>query len=396
MGNWFAQTGALLAFNLKTLPQRKGSAFAALFGIAGVVAVFVGVLSIAHGFRKAMIGVGAPDRAIVLRSGADSEMVSIISREDAQIIADAPGVARGAQGALASPELFVIVNLPKRSTGTDANVSIRGVMPAAFGVRDEVKIVQGRNFEWGRNELIVGRGAQMEFRGLNLGDELVFGQNRWRIVGVFEAGGGLAESELWSDVGVLAPAYRRGSTYQVVMAKLSSAGNFQQFKDALTADPRVNLKIVREPEYYAQQSQVLYRIITGLGTLIAVLMAIGAAFGALNTMYTAVASRSREIATLKALGFHSSPVVISIIIESLVLAILGGTAGALLAWAAFDGYRTATLNWASFSQVTFAFDVTPALLMQGVIYSVLIGLIGGLFPAIRAARLPVADALRQE
>jgi len=395
MTNWFAQTGALLAFNLKTLPQRKGSAFAALFGIAGVVAVFVGVLSIAHGFRKAMIGVGAADRAIVMRSGADSEMVSILAREDVQVIADAPGIARGATGALASPELFVIVNLPKRSTGTDANVSIRGVTAAAFGVRDEVKIVEGRQFQWGRNELIVGRGAQLEFAGVRLGDELQFGQTRWKIVGVFEAGGGLAESELWADVGVLAPAYRRGSTYQVVMVKLSSAGNFQQFKDALTSDPRVSLKIVREPEYYAQQSQLLYKIITGLGSLIAVLMAIGAAFGALNTMYTAVASRSREIATLKALGFHTSPVVASIIIESLVLAIVGGAAGALLAWAAFDGYRAATLNWASFSQVTFAFEVSPSLLVQGVIYSVLIGLIGGLFPAIRAARLPVAHALRE-
>ena len=178
MTNWFAQTGALLAFNLKTLPQRKGSAFAALFGIAGVVAVFVGVLSIAHGFRKAMIGVGAADRAIVMRSGADSEMVSILAREDVQVIADAPGIARGATGALASPELFVIVNLPKRSTGTDANVSIRGVTAAAFGVRDEVKIVEGRQFQWGRNELIVGRGAQLEFAGVRLGDELQFGQTR--------------------------------------------------------------------------------------------------------------------------------------------------------------------------------------------------------------------------
>jgi putative ABC transport system permease protein len=392
---WLSQVGALLNFNLKSLPQRKGAALAAVFGIAGVVAVLVGVLSIAQGFKRTMTVAGSADTAIVLRSGADSEMTSVLGRDEARIIGDAPGVARGADGKpLVSAELFVIVNLPKRSTGTDANVPLRGVEPAAFGVRDEVKVTSGRMFEWGRNEVIVGRGALAEFAGLDVGSRLKFGQNEWMVVGLFDAGGGLSESEIWSDGAVLAPAYRRGATYQSLLVKLASAGNFQRFKDTLTADPRLNVKVQRETEYYAEQSRMIILLITGLGGIISTLMAVGAVFGALNTMYTAVASRAREIATLGALGFGASPVVLSILIESMLLAVAGGAIGAGLAWAAFDGYRAATLNWQSFSQVTFAFDVSAPLLLNGIAYALAIGFIGGLFPAIRAARLPVAVALR--
>ncbi len=394
MGKWFVQVAALIAFNLRTLPKRMGSAGAAVFGIAGVVAVLVGVLSIGQGFRRAMTVSGSPDTAMVLRSGADSEMVSILSRDEARIIENAPGVARLRGKALVSPELFVIVNLPKRSTGTDANVPLRGVEAPAFGTRPEIKVTQGRPFAWGRNEVIVGRGALAEFSGLDIGSDLSFGQNKWKVVGVFEAGGGLSESEIWTDAAVLAPAYRRGSSYQTLVVKLASAGNFQRFKDALTSDPRLNVKVVRETDYYAEQSRLIILLITGLGGIISGLMAVGAVFGALNTMYTAVASRAREIATLEALGFGSSPIIISVLVESLLLAALGGVIGALLAWAAFDGYRAATLNWQSFSQVTFAFDVNVLLLLEGIAYALLIGFIGGLFPAIRAARLPVATALR--
>lgn len=395
MRNWVTQVGALALFNLQTLPQRRGSAAAAVFGIAGVVAVLVGVLSIGQGFRHAMIAAGAPDTAIVLRSGADSEMMSILSREEANMIAEAPGLAQRNNAALTSPEIFVIVNIPKRSTGTDANVPMRGVRPNTFHVRDKVKIVEGRNFEWGRNEVIVGRGAKLEFAGLDIGNELQFGQAKWKVVGVFTANGGLPESEIWCDASVLAPAYRRGSSVQMVVAKLSSAGSFRQFKDALTRDPRLNVKVVRETDFYAEQSEMIVKLVTGLGSIIAGLMAIGAVFGALNTMYTAVAARHREIATLKALGFGSSPVVASVVIESLALALTGGVLGALVAWAGLDGYRAATMNWSSFSQVAFAFDVTVSLLIQGIVYATLIGLVGGLFPAIRAARMPVASALRE-
>ena len=394
MGNWLAQVVALIEFNLRSLPRRKGSAFAAMVGIAGVVAVLVGVLSIGQGFRKTMESTGAPDSAIVMRSGADSEMMSILTRDEANIIADAPGIARADGHAVVSPELFVVVNLPKRSTGTDANVPLRGVEPHAFEVHKEIHIIKGRMFDWGRNEVIVGRGANNEFSGLDVGSELHFGTTVWKVVGLFEAGGGLPESEMWSDAAVLSPAYHRGPTYQAVKVKLASPGSFQQFKDALSTDPRLSVKVQRETDYYAAQSRMIVLLVTGLGSIISGLMAVGAVFGALNTMYTAVAARAREIATLEALGFGSSPVVISIVLESLLLALVGGTLGALLAWLAFDGYRAATLNFQTFSQVTFAFDVNAPLLISGVLYALLIGFIGGLFPAIRAARLPLATALR--
>jgi putative ABC transport system permease protein len=258
-----------------------------------------------------------------------------------------------------------------------------------------VKIVDGRMFEWGKNEVIVGRGALTEFAGLERGKTIRIGRADWSVVGVFESNGGLEESEIWTDAAVLQPAYHRGSSYQAALVRLASAGSYDEFKDALTTDPRLNVKVQRISEYYAEQSRMLQLLVTGLGTLVAGLMGLGALFGALNTMYTAVAARGREIATLKALGFRTSPVVISIIAESMLLAAIGGTVGALLAWAAFDGYRAATLNWQSFSQVTFAFDVNPRLLVEGVVCALLIGLLGGLFPAIRAARLPVSVALRE-
>lgn len=393
---WLIQTLALIQFNLQTLPARRGSATAAVFGIAGVVAVFVGVLSIGEGFRRTMTMAGSDDTVMVMRTGADSEMTSIVSRDEANIIAQSPGLATGADGKpLVSPELFVIVTLPKRSTNTDANVPLRGVERGAFGVRDEVKITEGRAFEWGRNEVIVGRAAMLQFAGLGLGSELQFGQNKWKVVGIFDADGALVESEIWADAGVLAPAYRRGSTYQVVLGKLASAGNFQRLEDALTSDPRLNVKVMREIDYYAAQSQTLVRIITFLAGIITILMGLAAVFGALNTMYTAVAARSREIATLEAIGFGGAPVVLSVLFESVVLAIAGGALGALGAWIAFDGFRAATLNWQTFSQVAFSFDVSLRLLTEGIIAAVVIGLIGGLFPALRAARMPVATALRE-
>jgi putative ABC transport system permease protein len=392
---WFSQILALTVVNVRTLPERFGSSASAVFGIAGVVAVMVGVLSIAEGFRHAMNVSGKPDTAIILRSGADSEMMSGLSRNETREISDLEGIARGKDGALASSELFVVINLPKRSTGTDANVPLRGIEPAAFGVRGDVQIVEGRPFEWGKNEVIVGRGAAIEFAGLDLGGSIPVGRENWSIVGLFTANGGIAESEIWTDAGVLQPAYRRGSSFQAVYARLESAETFPAFKDRLTSDPRFNVKVVQQTEYYAEQSTVMYNLITGLGTLIAGLMGLGAVFGALNTMYTAVSSRTREIATLRALGFGASPIVISVLLESLLLALVGGFIGATLAYLAFDGFRAATMNFQSFSQVAFAFDVTTRLLVRGVVYAAAIGLVGGLFPAIRAARLPIAAALRE-
>jgi putative ABC transport system permease protein len=393
--NWFSQIASITAVNLRSLPQRKGSSVTAVFGIAGVVAVMVSVLSIAQGILQTMDNSASADNVVVLRSGANTEMMSGLVGDDTRIIAEGPGLARNAAGAIASAELFVIINLLKKATGTDANVPLRGVESAAFEVRDKFNIIEGRMFEWGLNEVIVGVGAKMEFEGLELGSTIPVAQEEWPVVGIFEAGGGLSETEIWVDAAVLQPAYRRGNSYQSVIAKLESPESFEQFKDALTSDPRLNVKAMRESEYYESQSAMLYNTITGIGTFIAVIMGFGAIFGALNTMYTAVSSRAREIATLRALGFHSGPVIISIMAESLLLALAGGVLGAVAAWWVFDGFRAATLNMTSFSQVAFAFDVSLSLLTRGILFAMVIGFIGGLFPAVRAARQPVANALRE-
>jgi len=392
--NWFAQIAVVTRLNLQTMVMRKGSSLAAMVGIAGVVTVLVGVLSIAQGFMRTMTLSGSEDNAIVLRGGSDSEMMSFVSLEDTRIIAESPAVLQGSEGPLASAELFVIVNLPHKKTGTDVNVPFRGVQKAAFEVRKDFHLVEGRLFEWGRNEVIAGKGAVQEFAGMEVGRKIELGKNVWHVVGIFDAGGGLAESELWTDAKVLQPAYQRGTTFQSVTAKLTSKKAFAEFKDTLTTDPRLNVKVVRESDFYAEQSSMLYSLIINLGVMIAGLMAIGAIFGALNTMYTAISARSREIATLRALGFRGGPVVISVLIESLILAAMGGIIGGGLAWLAFDGFQAATINWQSFSQVAFAFAVTPALLIQGIIWALVLGFIGGLFPAIRAARAPIPPSLR--
>ena len=378
-----------------SVPQRRGAVAATVVGIAGVVAVLVGVLSIAAGFHRAMTVSAAPDGAIVLRSGADSEMVSGFGRSETRVISDAPGIARANGDPLASSELYVIIDLPKRSTGTDANVPLRGVEPAALKVRDNLNIVQGRMFDWGKDEVIVGRGAAQEFAGLDVGSTIQVGRYQWPVVGMFSADGGVAESEIWTDAKVLQAAYNRGDSFQSVSVRLNSPGAFQAFKDWLTTNPQLSVQAIRQTDYYAQQSQTLTLLITTLGYLIATLMAIGAIFGALNTMYSAVAARTREIGTLRALGFGGGAVIVALIFESLLLALAGGLIGGALAYIAFNNFHTSTMNFQSFSQITFAFKVTPHLLIEGIVWALLIGLIGGLFPAWRAARLPIAAALRE-
>jgi putative ABC transport system permease protein len=394
--NWIAQVVSVSVFNVRTLPQRVGSSLTAVLGIAGVVAVMVGVLSIAQGIQRTMERSAAPENVMVLRGGATTEMMSGLSGDDVRFISEAPGIARDGDGPLASSELFVIINLLKKSTRTDANVPLRGVTRQAADVHNGFRIIEGRMFEWGLNEVVVGVGAAREFESLEVGSSIEVAREQWPVVGLFEADGGISETEIWVDAAVLQPAYRRGNSYQSVYAKLESPDAFQAFKDALTADPRLNVKPMREADYHAEQSSMLRGLVRGLGSLIAVVMGIGAIFGALNTMYTAVASRAREIATLRALGFHAGPVVISVLFESLLLALVGGMIGAGLAWLAFDGFTAATLNFTSFSQVTFAFEVSPSLLALGTVFAMLIGFVGGLFPAIRAARLPIASALREQ
>ena len=393
--NWLSQVLAVTAVTLRSIPQRIGSATVAVIGIAGVVIVFTAVLSIAEGFRAAMRGTGDPRTVIVLRSGSDTEMTSGFGGDDVKLIAQAPGVEQGPQGPLSSPELFVIVGHPLKRSGTDANVPLRGVTLSALEVRPTLKVVEGRMFRPGTNEIVVGRSASQQFTGLSVGSSVRWGESTWNVVGIFEANGSVAESELWCDAKVLQPAYRRGNSYQSVYVRLDSPDSLQTLKDALTTDPRLNVTVIREPEYFEQQSRVMQTIIRTIGITIAGLMGLGAVFGAVNTMYSAVAARTREIATLRALGFGRSPVVVSVLVESLLLSVVGGVIGGLLAWAAFDGYQTATMNFQSFSQVAFAFAVTPELLSRGLLYATIMGVLGGVLPAIRAARLPVVTALRQ-
>ena len=375
--NWFSQVAAVVRFGLLSIPQRRGSVLAALMGIAGVVGVLIGVLSMAAGFRHTMAASSSPDSAIVLRSGANDEMSSGLGQDETRLLAEAPGLARGTEGPLASAELFVIINLPKRSTGTDANVPLRGVEQAAFRVREKFKLDRGRSFQSGRNEVIVGAGAAQEFMGLDLGNKFKVGRNEWEVVGIFSAGGGTAESEIWTDAPVLQGAFHRGNSFQSVYARLASPGAFLQFSNSVSGDPRLNVRAIRQADFYAEQSTLLNTLIKTLGYLIASLMAVGAVFGALNTMYNSVSSRSREIATLRALGFGSGAVVASVMLEALAVALVGGVLGATIAYLAFNGFHTATVNWQSFSQVTFAFQVTPSLLAQGILWASIIGLFGG-------------------
>ncbi len=396
MFRWLAQTAAVTALNLRTIPNRLSSSAVAIVGIAGVVIVLVSVLSIAAGFNAAMRQSGSPQRALVMRSGADSEMTSGLGGPDVDIIKQAPGIRRDGQTALASAELYVIIDQPKKATpDSPANVPMRGIEPTGLTLRDEVSLVAGRMMQFGTNEVIVGRGAHAQFVGLNVGSDVRSGQNIWRVVGIFEADGGVAETEIWADAKTLQGVYRRGNSYQSLLARLDSSESLKTFTDWLTTNPQLDVQVRRESDYYAGQSQALTTLIETIGYSIAVLMGLGAVFGAILTMYTAVATRSREIATLRALGFNTFSVVVSVLTEAMALGAIGGIIGGLAAYAAFNGYQTSTMNFQTFSQVAFAFRVTPQLLMWGLIYALLMGLVGGLLPAVRAARLPIPSALRE-
>lgn len=395
MSNWLSQIAAVTVNNLRSIGERKAASIVALTGIAGVVAILVGVLSMREGFRVALDQSGATDVAIVLRSGSASELSSGITLDQTRIIAGASSVAKKAGAPLASPELYVVIDVPMRSTGTDSNVPLRGISMPATQVRKHFKLVQGRMFTPGHFEVIVGRGAASQFSGLDVGKRTRWGNTEWEVVGMFEDGGSVSESEVWTDATVLQGTYRRGATFQSVRLQLPSAGAIKQLKDELSVDPRLNVRVLSEYEYYSEQSKALATLINAVGYTVAFLMGLGAIFGALNTMYSAVSARTREIATLRALGFGAWPVVSSVVSESLFLGLVGGALGCLVAYLGFNGIRASTLNFASFSQITFAFTVTPALLGKGLLYALLLSFIGGIMPGIRAAKLPIISGLRE-
>jgi putative ABC transport system permease protein len=395
MSTWHRQLLAITGMNLRNLPARVGTSMVAVVGIGGVVAVLVSLLSMGEGFRAALELSGRDDVALILRGGSSDELSSAFGRDEVSVIVAAPGIVRDGRGPVASPELYTIVDLPMRSTGTSANVPFRGITLRATAVREGFRLVAGRMFEPGKDEVIVGRGAFAQFGNVDLGREVTWGSHVWRVVGVFEAGGSVSESEVWTDLSVLQGVYRRGNSVQVVRARLESPAALERLASWLDADPRVNASVRSERQFYADQSRILVTLIRYVGTTIAVLMGIGAVFAALNTMYSAVSSRTREIATLRALGFGATPVVVSVLLEAVVLGLLGGVVGGALVYLGLNGYQASTLNWASFSQVTFAFTVTPGLLVTGMVYSLILGLVGGCLPALRAARLPVTAGLRE-
>lgn len=383
-----------IIYNLRSVRARWVSAIVAVLGIAGTVGVFIAMLALAKGFHATLVASGSPDNAIIMRAGATSEMTGSVTLDQVRIIQDAPGVARDGNQPLVTPEVVVIAPFPLQSTGTDANVQVRGVSANALKVRAKIRMMQGRFFEPGLAELIVGKNVSSTYKGLDLGETIKFGGGTWKVVGVFDAGSSAFDSEIWADSSVLAEVYKRPNyIFQSVTARLTSPAAIAQLKDSLTADPRMTVQVSREIDYYEKQSQGLTQLITVLGTLIAVVMGIGAIFGALNTMYSAVAERSREIATMRAIGFGAASIVVSFIFEALLIAFIGGLIGCL-AVLPINGITTGAMNFQTFSHLAFAFQITPPLLAIGIVFALLMGLIGGVPPAIRAARRPVAQALR--
>jgi putative ABC transport system permease protein len=389
----FKQFIALTSMGIQTLPQRAGSSSVIVIGIAGVVAVLVSVLAMAAGFHHTVADNGRPDRVIVLRGGSDAELNSNLTRSDIDTIGNAPGLAKDADGkALLSPEIITVVNVPKIDTGSDSNVTLRGVGLQLQKVRPELKIVAGRMFHPAVRELIAGAGAAKQFRGLTPGSVLHLRSVDWTVTGVFTTNGDVHESELLADVDTVGSSIER-SGYSSAVGLLTGASEFGTFKDALTTDPQLKVDVEREAEYYAAQSKQLTELITVVGNTVAIIMAIGAMFGALNSMYAAVDARTLEIATLRAIGFGALPVLLSVMIEALALSLIGGLLGAALAWWFFNGHTVATLGGA-FAQIVFQVTVTTTLMVTGLVWACAIGVLGGLFPALRSARLPVAEALR--
>lgn len=384
-----------LIYNVRSVRARWTSAIVAVIGIAGTVGVFVAMLSLARGFRATLVASGSPGNALVMRAGSTSEMMGGVTLNAVKVIQDAPGIARDSDGPLITQEVVGVIAFPLISTGTDANVQVRGVSPNVLRIRNFVKIARGRMFQPGLSELVVGKNASTTYSGLNLGDSVKFGGGSWQVVGVFDAGGSAFDSEVWCDAPVLNQVLKRpANIFQSVTVHLASPDTFQQFKDAVMTDPRLNVDVTREIDYYAKQSRQMTTLITVLGGVVAGIMAIGAIFAGLNTMYSAVAERGREIATMRALGFGAAAVVVSFLVEALLISFVGGVVGCV-AVLPLNGLTTATINWQTFSNLAFAFKITTGLLIEGIFFALAMGIVGGLLPAIRAASSPVATALRE-
>lgn len=391
------QTASVTGVGISTLKQRLGSSSVVVIGIAGVVGVLVALLAMGEGYSETLRNTGSEDTAIVMRGGSASEVSSVLTRDNILVIEQAPGIARDKQGKpIASGEIVVAANLPVKGGGPDdeGSVQVRGVDEQAWAIRPNAKIIAGRAFQPGMRELVVGQGAQRQFVGLQPGSEVKLGAQSWTVVGVF-ASGDAYDSEIWGDAGVVAETYRRGSSRTSVFTKLTDAKAMTTFKAALAGDPRLQVDVDTTLNYFSKQSEGMSKVMRVMGITVGSIMAIGAIFGALNTMFAAVAARAREIATLRAIGFRGVPVVVAVMLETMLLALLGGLIGGLLAWLIFNGWTASTLATGTTGQLAFTFKVTPALLWEGLKWALAIGFVGGLFPALRAARLPVTTALRE-
>ncbi|HKU91214.1 MAG TPA: ABC transporter permease [Steroidobacteraceae bacterium] len=405
MANPFSQIAAVTGMNLRNIPQRWSSSLVAVLGIGGVTLVLIALLSIAAGFQAALEGSGSEDVAIIMRAGSTNELSGGFGVDTVTVVSDAPGIRKAAPGKLVdaslvgkpilSPELYVLVDGKMKGKDASTNLPLRGVSPMAPLVRKSFDLVEGRMFREGTNEVIVGDGVVQSYDGLAVGQVVKWGGANWTVVGRFTDKQGIAESEVWGDTRVVQQAWRRGNSFQSIRVKLESPASLKTLKDALTKDPRVRVDVKSERAFYVDQQKLMSTIINYVGWTLAVMMGIAALFAALNTLYNAVANRVREIATLRALGFGGFPVVVSVLVEAMILGAVGGLIGGVLALVFLNGMHSSTMNWASFSQMTFAFTVTPQLMVTGIIYGLILCFIAGILPGIRAARLPITAGLRE-
>jgi putative ABC transport system permease protein len=395
MRSLFLQVAAVTLINVKSIPQRLWLSLSTVVAVGLVVVVLLAFLAMANGFERTLADTGSSDVAVILRGGSESEINSTVSHEQVRLIEDSPGIARDATGKpLVSAELYLTIDGLKRSTQTRANLPLRGIGPNGAAIRKDIRIAQGRMFNPGANEIVVGQGVLREFSGFELGSVVTSGSTRWTVVGIFEAGGSVFESEIWADLPVVQSLFNRHNYFQTVRARLVTPAALGVLATAVENDPRLKLDVKSETAYFAGQARRTSDLILKLGWPLAIAMAIGALAGALNTMYSSVASRSAEIATLRAIGFGGFPAFVGTMVESLILAACGGAIGAVATFLLFDGLTASTLG-ASFTQVVFSFRLSPALVGQGVGLALLVGMIGGLFPALRAGRLPIVAALQE-
>jgi putative ABC transport system permease protein len=393
MRSLLLQVAAVTLMNLKSLPQRLWLSLSTVVAVALVVIVLLAFLAMGNGFQRTLASAGAEDVAVILRGGSQSEVNSVVTRDQVRLVEEAPGVAKNSDGQpLVSPELYLVVDGVKRSSQTKVNLPLRGIGQEGAAVRKGITIVAGRMFAAGSSEIVVGKALLREFEGFELGQTVTFGTGRWTVVGVFEAEGSVFESEIWADLPVVQSFFKRDNVFQTLRARLANPAALEGLERYVDTDPRLKLEAKSEAAYFAEQASRTSDLIHKLGWPLAIAMAFGALAGALNTMYSAVAARATEIATLRAIGFGGLPAFVGTLVESLILAAIGGVIGAVATLLIFDGLSTSTLG-ASFTQVVFSFQLTPALAAEGVILALVVGLIGGLFPAIRAARTPIVIGL---